>query len=98
MVKIIYILGIMHAYKCLDDSASVWTWTDTHVQTPRVALHFPCTPALHACLAFQAVQTLPAPCGDRSRPSHFPRASTFESRCNTCNICLKTDETLETFM
>jgi hypothetical protein len=43
-------------------------------------------------------------CKDRSRPLTLPKhiscptpRSTFEiSRCNTCNICLKIDETLET--
>jgi hypothetical protein len=73
MVKIIYILGIMHAYKCLDDSASARTRTDTRVRTPCAALHFPYAPALHACLAFRA-HVGPKPSGRYPRRAGTARA------------------------
>jgi hypothetical protein len=101
MVRIIYILGIMHAYKCPDGSASVRT-SDRHPRPDaRTALHFPYAPALYACLAFRtltrahAAQTLPSP-PDCMRGLLVPSpASHAHHMCNTrstfktcrCNTC-----------
>jgi hypothetical protein len=77
MVRIIYILGIMHAYKCPDSSASA--------PDARTALHFPYAPALYACLAFRTLTRDPCRpdvnlatrlrAGTARAPSRFPRAS-----------------------